>query len=305
MNAARRRRIARAAGWVTTGLGLGAAGVGAAAAWTLNAPRRPGLPYTFTPFEVGLEAETARFEAEDGVPLVGWFLDDPDADTVVICCHGHRGNKSDMLGIGPGLHRAGNAVFMFDFRGNGDSGDGPQSLALHEQLDLRAAVDWVAQRRPDARIAVVAFSMGAATALLTAAEDPRIAALVLDSPFATMSDVVGAGIRQFRLPPGQLVPVADLVNRVRYGYRFAEVRPIDVIDRIAPRPVLLVHGTDDHIIPFSHAEQLAAAAAPGTVEFVPCPGVDHCGAYFADRPGYIARLADFLRRTAPHSPAGV
>lgn len=292
------RRLARAAGLLTTGLGIGAGAVGAFAAWTLNEPRRPALPYTFTPFEVGLDAEDARFSAADGVPLVGWYLDDPDADTVVVCCHGHRGNKADMLGIGPGLHRAGYSVLMFDFRGNGESGDGPQSLAHHEQLDLTAAVDWAAQRRPDARIVVVAFSMGAATAVLTAADDPRIAALVLDSPFATMSDVVGSAIRRYRLPSGQLVPAADLVNRMRYGYGFAQVRPIDVIDRIAPRPVLLVHGTDDRIIPYAHAEQLAEAAAPGTVEFVTYPGVDHCGAYFQDRPAYIELVDRFLRRTA-------
>lgn len=292
------RRIAGAAGLLTSGLGLSAAAVGAFAAWTLNEPRRPPLPYTFSPFELGLDAEDARFSATDGVPLVGWYLDDPDSDTVVVCCHGHRGNKADMLGIGSGLYRAGHSVLMFDFRGNGDSGDGRQSLAHHEQLDLTAALDWVAQRRPDARIAVVAFSMGAATAALTAAYDRRIEALVLDSPFATMSDVVGAAIRKYRLPSGQLVPAANLVNRLRYGYGFAQVRPLDVMDRLAPRPVLLLHGTDDRVIPYSHAEQLVEAAAPGTVEFVTYPGVDHCGAYFQDRPAYIALVDEFLRRTS-------
>ena len=300
------RRLARAAGLLTTGLGVGAGAVGAFAAWTLNAPRRPALPYTFSPFEVGLDAEDVRFSAVDGVPLVGWYLDAPDSDTVVVCCHGHRGNKADMLGIGPGLHRAGYSVLLFDFRGNGESGDGPQSLAHHEQLDLTAALDWVGERRPGARIVVVAFSMGAATAILTAADDPRIEALVLDSPFATMSDVVGAAIRRYRLPSGQLVPAADLVNRWRYGYGFAQVRPLDVVDRIAPRPVLLLHGTADRVIPHSHAQQLAEAAGPGTVEFVSYPGVDHCGAYFEDRAAYIALVVDFLRRAghAP-SPAGV
>lgn len=288
------RRALRAAGWLAAGAALGATGIGAVTAWVLNGPRRPASAYGFTPFEVGLHAEDVRFAAADGVDLAGWWFDDPDADVAVICCHGHRGSKADLLGIGPGLHKQGFSVLVFDFRGNGESGDGPQSLAHHEQRDLTAAVDWVRARRPDARLAVVAFSMGAATAILAAADDPRIEALVLDSPFATMTDVVRAGFRRHRLPE-PLVPAAALVNRLRYGYGFGQVRPLDAIGRLAPRPVLLLHGTDDEVIPYEHATRLVAAAASGTIDLVTFDGVGHCGGYFADRPGYIARVAGFLR----------
>lgn len=284
---------------VATGAGIGAGALAGYTTWTLNAPRRPALPYTLTPFELGVPAEEVRFRSDDGVDLAGWWMDDPAAAVSVICVHGHRGNKADMLGIGTGLLRAGHSVFMFDFRGNGDSGDGPQSLAHHEQRDLRAAIDWVAQARPGTRIAVVAYSMGAATAILTAAGDPRVEALVLDSPFATMSDVIVAAYRRQRLPSGRLVPVANLVNRVRHRYAFAEVRPIEAMPALAPRPILLVHGTADSIIPFEHAERFLAAAAPGTAQLVPFEGADHCGAYFTDRPGYISRVDAFLRESLP------
>ncbi|WP_432559893.1 alpha/beta hydrolase [Granulicoccus sp. GXG6511] len=293
----RMKHAARVAGWVTAGAGLGVGALAGYTAWTLNSARRPWPPYTFTPFEIGLPTEDVTFTADDGVEIAGWWLDDPQADTVVICCHGHRGNKADMLGIGPGLHRKGHSVLLFDFRGNGESGDGPQSLAHHEQRDLSAALDYVRRRRPDARIAVVAFSMGASTAILTAAADQRIEALVLDSPFATMSDVIAANYRRYRLPSEPLLPVADLVNRLRYGYRFAQVRPLEMIAALGPRPILLLHGTADRVIPYEHAVQLAEAATSGTVELVTFEGVDHCGGYFADRPAYIDRVADFLDRS--------
>ena len=291
------RRLTSIAGWLTAGAGLGVSALAGYTAWTLNSARRPWPPYTFTPFEIGLPTEDVTFTTDDGVRIAGWWLDDPAADTVVICCHGHRGNKADMLGIGPGLHRKGHSVLLFDFRGNGTSGDGPQSLAHHEQRDLRAAVDWVQARRPGARIAVVGFSLGASTALLAAAVDPRIEALVVDSPFSTMSEVIAANYRRYRLPSEPLLPVADLVNRLRYGYRFAQVRPLEMIGAIAPRPILLLHGTEDRIIPYEHAVQLADAAAPGTVQLVTFDGADHCGGYFADRPAYIDRVADFLTRS--------
>lgn len=291
------RRIATLLGSLGAGAGLGVLGVAGYTAWSLNGPRRPWPDYAFTPFEVRVPAEDVAFTSAEGVRLAGWWLDAPGSRTVVVCAHGHRGTKSDMLGIGSGLWRAGHTVLLFDFRGNGDSGDGPQSLSHHEQADLRAAVDLAVARRPDARVVVVGFSMGASTAILEGAGDPRVAAFVLDSPFASMRDVVGANLRRYRVPAQPVLPVADLVNRLRYGYGFVEVRPLDAMPGLAPRPVLLLHGSRDRVIPHEHARQLADAAGPAC-EFVTFEEADHCGGYFLDRPGYIARVAGFIERTA-------
>lgn len=291
------RRLVTAAVSLVTGFGLGALGVAGVTAWRLNGPRRAFPDYGFTPFEVRADAEGVRFSSADGVPLAGWWLDRPGSDLVVVCAHGHRGSKSDLLGIGSGLWRAGHTVLLFDFRGNGDSGDGPLSLSHHEQADLRAAIDLAARRRPDARIAVVGFSMGASTAILEGAEDPRVSAFVLDSPFTSLGDVVTAGYQRLRLPSRPILLVADLVNRLRHGYSYAQVRPLDAIARLAPRPVLLMHATDDQVIPYAHARQLADAAGPACT-FVTFEDTYHCGGYFLDRPGYIARVDAFLRSSS-------
>ena len=274
-------------------LALGAgAGLSVSAA-KISGPQRPVLDYALTPYEVGVEATDVRFTASDGTQLAGWWMDRPEATQVVVIAHGHRGSKSDMLGIGPGLWRDGFAILLFDFRGNGESADGPQSLAHYEQLDLSAAVDWVSEQRPDCEVDVIGFSMGAATSLLVAAQDESIAKVVADSPFADMTDVIAAAARQMKLPPVPLVGMVDRITGLRYGYRFDQVQPIDVVDRIAPRPLMIVHGSADHVIPVEHARRLAARAPGSRLEIV--EGVDHCGGYFADRPGYIARVAAFLR----------
>lgn len=283
-------------GW---GLGLAATGVGAVAGvvgWQLNGRFRPWPPYTFSPYELQVPWEDVDFRADDGVALAGWVLPREDAKGIVVCCHGRRGNKADMLGISAGLWRAGYEVLLFDFRGNGSSGDGPQSLGFHEQRDFRAAVDLVAARRPDLSVAAVGFSMGAATAILAGARDPRVRAFVLDSPFATMSDVVAANLAANRLPRQPFTRAADLVNRIGFGYGYEDVRPIDAIRGLPPRPTLLMHGTDDSSIPFEHALRLADEVGRESIEFVAFQGADHCGGYFQDRPGYVKRVADFLDR---------
>lgn len=296
-----RRLLGRIAGLCAAGA-AGLAGGAAIAARLISGPNRPSLDYRFTPFEVGAPSEDVSFASGDGTQLAGWWLDHPESDRVVVACHGHRGNKSDMLGIGPGLWRADNTVFMFDFRGNGDSADGPQSLAHYERQDLRAAIDLVKHRRPEARVAVLGFSMGAAVTILEAAADERIEALVLDSPFADMHGVIATAIRRFRVPPFLLTRLTDLATKMRYGYRFADVQPIDVIGSIPPRPILLLHGDADRIIPLNHGERLAEAAG---VELVRFPGSDHCGGYFDDRPGYIAHVAEWLARELPAKESSI
>lgn len=283
-----------AAGALGTLVGLTATYV----ARTHSAPKRPAFGYGFTPFELDIPWTDLHFDAADGARLSGWWLDRPGSDRVVIVCHGHRGTKQDMLGIGSGLWRAGNSVMLFDFRGNGDSGDGLQSLAHHEQADLEAAIDLARERRPDARLAVIGFSMGAAISVLVAARRPEVEAVVVDSSFATMRDVIAAALQRYRVPPWPTIAASDRLTRLRYGYRYAQVRPIDAIAAVAPRPLLILHGEADRIIPVAQARELFEAAGEPK-ELVTFPGADHCGGYFADRPAYIALVEDFLQRALP------
>lgn len=263
------------------------------AARVLNGPHRPDLPYTFTPFEMGVEFEQVTFPSEDGTVIRGWWLDVPGSEQVAVVSHGFRGDKSQMLGISTGLFRAGISVLLFDFRGNGDSEDGPQSLGHHEQQDLRAAIGVARERRPDAELGLVGFSMGAAVSVLVGAEDSTISRIVADSSFADMHGVVATAAATARVP-GAFAHLVDYATRGLYGYGFSQVRPIDAIARVAPRPLLMFHGTADRTIPVEHAHRLRAQAGP-TAHLELTEGADHCGSYFEDRPGYIAAVAAFLR----------
>jgi alpha-beta hydrolase superfamily lysophospholipase len=272
----------------------GALGVAAYAAHIINGPRRrnPG-EYAFTPWEVQVDHERISFQSEDGVTIRGWWFSRPESQRVVIGLHGHRGAKTDLLGIGSGLWRAGNNVLLFDFRGCGESDHGPQSLAHNEQRDARAAVRYAQARLPGANIGMIGYSMGASIAILVAAAEPAIKAVAADSPFATMRDVVADAYVRRRVPTRPILDLTDALTRWRYGYPFHAVRPIDVVGAIAPRPFLLMHGTADTVIPIRHAHQLYEAAGDPK-ELVVYEGATHCGGYFADRPAYVGRVAAFF-----------
>ncbi len=272
------------------------------AAWYVSTrvspvPRRTYLDeYTFTPWELGVPYEVVGFQSADGLRLSGWWLPQEQPRGVVICCHGHGGAKDEMLGIGSACWRAGFAVLLFDFRGRGESDPWPQTLISREVDDLRAALAFARARAPQARVGVVGFSMGAAVSLLTAAAAPDIAAVVADSSFTAGRDVVAHGVRSvLRMPPELLVLAADELVHRRHGYRFSMARPIDAVPRIAPRPLLIIHGTADTIVPVEHARRLyAAAGEPRELWLV--EGAGHCGAYFADRPAYCRRVTEFFHQ---------
>lgn len=292
----RPRLIARTAAVAVAALGGVAVGV-ALAAREISGPQRPPFHYRFSPFEVQIPDDaysTFQVYAADGTAISALLLESPGAERVIVGCHGHRGNRSDLLGIGPGLWRDGNHIVLFDFRGNADSADGPQSLAHYEQQDLVAVLDEVARRFPGLPIGLYGVSMGAATVLLVGSQDPRVTHICADSPFAEMAGVIAHAARARKLPPTPLLPLVDHATRLRYGYRFADVQPIDVVDDIPPRPFLLIHGTGDELIPVDHSlrikERLGDACELWLVE-----GGNHCEAYFTDRTGYIARVAAFFR----------
>jgi uncharacterized protein len=280
-------------------LAISAAGIAAYAAYHINRPyRRTDGASALSPWELGIEYEDLAFTSADGVTLRGWWLLRPETQNVIVVLAGSHCAKHEYLGIGSSLWHAGYNVLLFDFRGRGDSDRVGLSLGYYEQQDAQAALRYVRDRLPEARIGLLGYSMGAAVALVTAGKDPAVQAVVADSPFATLRDVVADAFRCRHLPPQLLTKLTDRLNRWRYGYDFSAVEPLAVVDRIAPRPLLLIHSSADSVIPSDHARRLFAAAGQPkqlwTIEQAP-----HCGAYFADRRAYAARIAELFAAALP------
>lgn len=291
------RRAARYAATFAGGVLLGAVGIAAYTARELNSPRSLGWrdEYTFTPWEVQVPYEAVEFATDDGLILRGWWFPQPGTTRVIVGATGHKGVKTDLLGIGSGLWRAGNNLLLFDYRGCGESDPAPLSVGFYEQADLRAAVGFARERIPEARLGLVGFSMGASLSILIAATDPAIRGVIADSAYATLAGVIGAAYGRYRLPNRPFLALSDRYNGWRHGYRYAALRPIDSVGAIGPRPLLIIHGTRDTVTPVAHAHQLYAAAGEPKELWI-AEDAHHCGAYFLDRRTYVARAAAFFER---------
>lgn len=206
----------------------------------------------------------------DGVSLVGTYLPGPAASgpagavPAVVLAHGfagHRHKPAYALLAETLSERF--AVLSVDLRGHGDS-RGRCTLGDREALDVRAAASWLRCQGHD-WVAAIGVSMGG-TAVLRAAGSGHSGVLdavcAVSAPAEFMrvgSPPVEALVRTMRSTTWRLL--AEAVYRVRiargWGHPTASV---ELVGAIAPTPLLLVHGEDDHFFGPDHAERLFDAA---------------------------------------------
>lgn len=206
-------------------------------------PNVPSRALAATPESMGLAYESVDFTADDGVRLHGWFLPAPaETRATLLFCHGNAGNISHRLDSLKILHDLGLAVFIFDYRGYGNS-DGTAS-EQGTYLDAEAAWRYLTDRRGVTPENIVIFgrSLGAAVAAHLAARQPP-KALILESGFTSAPDLAAA-VYWF-LP-------------VRWLSRFAY--PTATYLKQVRAPVLIIHSIDDDVIPLRHGRALFATA---------------------------------------------
>ena len=261
-----------------------------------------------TPETLGLAAETVRLTSADGIPLQAWYIPAEPARGLVVILHGMDGvDASSFLPQAEYLHAAGYASLVLDMRAHGRSSGERIGFAFEEPADVCAALDWAAaQPELDGRpVALLGFSMGGATAIRTAAARPDVDSVISVSAFASMDKMLGQGMILMGAPRqlvGMYTPFLRLGLLTLYGVWPAAASPEHDIAAIAPRPVLLVHGTADGQIPVEQAVQLQQAGGE-TVELAIVDGADHL-VFRGDGTGpedaeFRQRILDFLARSLP------
>jgi dipeptidyl aminopeptidase/acylaminoacyl peptidase len=184
----------------------------------------------------------------------------------IILCHGIPSGQpasSDDAGY-PGLAErfcaAGFTTLIFNFRGAHGT-DGNLDMLGWTQ-DLKAAIDYLAGLKEvdRSRLCLLGSSAGAAVSVYVTSNDPRVSSLVTlacPAEFGFMTDKKQARntIEHFRSigiirDAGFRPSVDDWLDS------FSEVAPIKWIDQISPRPLLLIHGDQDDLVPVEHARRL-------------------------------------------------
>jgi pimeloyl-ACP methyl ester carboxylesterase len=280
-------------------------GVGAYAATTMSHPIRQKL--RGTPADLGLPYENVAFpSAEDHIPLKGWLIGGHGGPTIIFV-HGKDGNRDDpTIGlplIGQALVHHGYDVLAFDLRGHGESGGSRFSLGYLEARDVAGAVAFL-KRRGRTELGAFGWSLGAATVLNAAPDLPDLRALVVESAFAAVTDLMATQIPLTTHLPGLFTPGILLMSDLLYGFRPQQNRPERALARLGTRPLLLIQDGADEFIPPAHATRLQqAGAANPNFQFWQVPGATHVRGYQTCPDEYMRRVIAFFDANLPRRAA--
>lgn len=198
-----------------------------------------------TPADLGLSFEWRRFLTYDGFQLTGWWMKHPKPIATILFFHGNAGNIGDRIQFLEYLHEAGFSVFIFDYRGYGESESKPNEEgilmdgdAAYEELTWRLGV-------PPEEIIFFGRSLGGVIAAHTARGRP-IRGLILEGTFPSAREMAEIIFAPLKLPK---FLISVRLNTLSYL-------------KLRRCPLLVIHGTHDEVIPFRMGQKLYQLADP-------------------------------------------
>ena len=256
-------------------------------------------PLDAWPDQYALPYENVAFKTEDKVNLKGWFIPCAEySDKTIILMHGWGMNRADIFKNTYFLRDLGYNLFYFDFRALGESGGKTSSIGYLELKDVAAAVSFLKETRPQFcnKIGLYGLSMGGMVAICEAARNPEIACVVAEASYYSFRRVVSrwAWVHH-RVPYFPVLPIILHYIRKNLGVNPERYSPKYNIPKISPRPVFLIHGRYDNLVPAAQAKLLyKKAGEPKEIWLVPGAKHNQCAAVGGYE--YKQRLADFFRK---------
>ncbi|HEY9776691.1 MAG TPA: alpha/beta hydrolase [Planktothrix sp.] len=208
---------------------------------------------------VGVDGEDVFFTNNRGNKLHGWYFYNPDAKYTVLFSHGNGANvgaREDTVSV---LLAAGTSVLIYDYAGYGNSEGVPSvERVCHDSV---SAYDYLNKTRnvPAKKIILYGESLGCAVSTYLSTQRPS-AGIILQSGFASLNRIATEIFPALALYPGQLLADPPLDN-------------VAIVKRPHP-PLLVVHGTDDDIVPFAHGQAVYEAAVEPK-KFIELQGCGH------------------------------
>ena len=202
-----------------------------------------------TPERTGLSFEQVYFKSADGTQLSGWFIPASgvpgprSAKGTVVHMHGNAQNMSAQWQYAEWIPSCGYNLFVFDYRGYGRSHGTPDPKGVFE--DGVAALDYL-RARPDIDsdgLFVFGQSLGGMIAIAASGASPRgVRAVLAEAPFYSYTELADDRM------PGEGPVIDDSCSASAF------------IAKLSPVPLLLIHGTSDNVVSYSHSLRLLAEA---------------------------------------------
>lgn len=257
-------------------------------------PRRPS---DTTPESIGLHYEDISILSGDGLTLNAWYVPS-SSDRAVVLVSGYDSALSTHLRIVRVLHEGGYGVLRLGLRAQGESTSVLATYGVRERHDIIAGVEFLKERRdvdPE-RIGIFGTSLGAASAILAAAECRDIRAVVCDSPFASAKSAIMYRLANVTGNIGIIFePAVMFFVHAFTGLSSSAMAPENTIGRIGPRAVFIVRGTGDTTVNPDDARAIYDKAGDPK-EILTFEGSEHVMGFYDHPEEYGRALLSFLDR---------
>ena len=242
-----------------------------------------------------LEKRDYTVQGEDGYVLHAQLLVNPAAaGRYVLLSHGYTDNRYGSLKYAGMYVDLGFNVIVYDLRGHGANEPTFCTYSARERRDLLALIRDSRSRYPDMRLfGLHGESLGAATSVAVLEYSPEVDFVVADCGFSDIRGVLAGGLRASHLP-GWLADVASVCAKLRFGYGYGEMRPVDSLAD-NDIPILFMHGAADTFIPPAHSQRMRDATR-GYSELHLIEGAGHAESILKDPKTYRACVERFLAR---------
>lgn len=211
---------------------------------------------------------------------------------IMLSLHGHNSCSVSQMKYLEMFLDLGFDVFIPDHRRSGESEGECISMGVKESQDLIAWIDYLCAERPNAKIYAFGESMGAVTAMLAAARDKRIKAVIEYCGFTDMKALMKGRLKSGFL--AALLAPSVLINaKLACGVNLAEADACAAIKAI-DAPVLILHSKDDEIVRFENALKLKDCRPDA--DFHAFETGVHARSMISDREEFVTAVTDFLKK---------
>ena len=258
-------------------------------------------PMWVFPEQFGLRYERFSCRTSDGLTIKGWFIPSTSGDKrTLLMCHGWGDNKGELLKQTYFLNETGGFnLLYFDFRSHGESEGDITTVGGQETMDFDAALAWLKENKPEyaETIGVFGLSMGAAVTCVSLPNHPDLRCAVVESPFSHYQELVRRWAWEtMSVPHFPLIMITLRLLRMRVGDpKVDSFNPIESISHIAPRPLFVICGMMDRLMPPEDVQRVFdAAGEPKQIWMV--PGAYHAKCREAAGMEYETRVTGFFTR---------
>ncbi len=272
-------------GLLAVGLGGSIARLAHQSAMNLLQPARSVRQISDTPARLGVGYQEITLTTADGLELAGWYTPASNG-AVILVAHGYGGARQAEKHAF--FAQSGFGTVTWDFRAHGESEGEVCTMGYQEAMDVEAALDFALSQPDLDMVGALGESMGAAAIIQAAARRPEIAAMVADSSFAALEEEI-----EIVVPQAILRPFIRFFAEREAGLDIGDLRPIERIGEISPRPVFIIQGMADSAIPADSAQRLYDAAGEPRRLWIE-PGVEHMGVQNARPAEYERRVIEFF-----------